>query len=780
MTREIVLGLLSNKLQDVSFIPDTNILFGKYSYNQLTLGTYFIDYNESSLDFDLREYQEKYISSEYYKIPGYTQWNYYLIFIRTSYQEEQKIHIEKDDIYTRKFVFTPDELKKYFEYQKSDKAVDADIINVWKEKLKAVDLDEVYSEAPYTKAIPRYLANEVIKDIEVEQLTTKSNQKLTINKISHLKLKDDYRKYPVLKGFTLGKVNLIKGVNGSGKTSFLESIELIVAGKTIRNPSSPEKNNCIEATYNDGVLKDEYTPGDNSKYRERDIAWYASAAKSGNELFRSFNRYNFYDSDAAYNLSYNSNVGSSLSKYLSSIALGPEFSRIQNRLEGFNERLAKENNDRKKIIKEETTRSDNAKKTLESIQSASNPKEYFDSFMAFAKEIKWNKELPKKFDDSYSLFEENYQTTQSYINSLNQLLITIKLRNLKSWKEDLIKIEKALQDCNKSKVQIKEVNIIIKENDILLNNLDTQFRILESAKKFFEDQSSFNLWNLNERINLLSIEIKKSKRIIEQVERISDQSFLQNNIIFDIYKNKKTAAQQDLSNKQKQIKGQIENLKSNLNKLQGIVSEIKSHGKQYISLNENADACPLCETPYSYDELSDRISKIAQDLKENVAIDQLNNQLIKIDADLLNLEADIKNIQLLEIAISNSYSETDYAQFSLIQISDHINTIRTKVNVDEAEYLKLSQLKQDFADKGLFEENFNTIKESLEDNFENIKFVFTDKSLFEEMYNKIKKQSFDLTLLTKTAKDHLLDLENTLKKIIQEVAPSVNYLEYDA
>ncbi|MGZ4079030.1 MAG: AAA family ATPase, partial [Bacteroidia bacterium] len=317
MTREIVLGLLSNKLQDVSFIPDTNILFGKYSYNQLTLGTYFIDYNESSLDFDLREYQEKYISSEYYKIPGYTQWNYYLIFIRTSYQEEQKIHIEKDDIYTRKFVFTPDELKKYFEYQKSDKAVDADIINVWKEKLKAVDLDEVYSEAPYTKAIPRYLANEVIKDIEVEQLTTKSNQKLTINKISHLKLKDDYRKYPVLKGFTLGKVNLIKGVNGSGKTSFLESIELIVAGKTIRNPSSPEKNNCIEATYNDGVLKDEYTPGDNSKYRERDIAWYASAAKSGNELFRSFNRYNFYDSDAAYNLSYNSNVGSSLSKYLS-------------------------------------------------------------------------------------------------------------------------------------------------------------------------------------------------------------------------------------------------------------------------------------------------------------------------------------------------------------------------------------------------------------------------------------------------------------------------------
>src|ERR1041385_6502251 len=152
MQKQAVQELLSGKLVDINFNSEDDILYGRYAYNQLTIGNYFIDYSNKGLDLDLRAYQEKFITSQYYKVPGPLQWNYYLIFLREQYQEEEKSRIEKDDIFTRKYVFNPDELKEYFNYQKSEKVIDSDVISLWKEKLKEVDLDEVYSESPYTQA----------------------------------------------------------------------------------------------------------------------------------------------------------------------------------------------------------------------------------------------------------------------------------------------------------------------------------------------------------------------------------------------------------------------------------------------------------------------------------------------------------------------------------------------------------------------------------------------------------------------------------------------------
>ena len=74
--------LLSDKLKEINFLEDSNILFGKQKYKDLTLGTYFIDYGDNNFEFDLNDYQEKYISSEYYNNSGNEQWNFYLIFIQ--------------------------------------------------------------------------------------------------------------------------------------------------------------------------------------------------------------------------------------------------------------------------------------------------------------------------------------------------------------------------------------------------------------------------------------------------------------------------------------------------------------------------------------------------------------------------------------------------------------------------------------------------------------------------------------------------------------------------
>ena len=82
MNREKIEILLSDKLKEINFLEDSNILFGKQKYNDLTLGTYFIDYGDDNIEFDLTDYQEKHIASEFYNTSGNDQWNFYLIFFQ--------------------------------------------------------------------------------------------------------------------------------------------------------------------------------------------------------------------------------------------------------------------------------------------------------------------------------------------------------------------------------------------------------------------------------------------------------------------------------------------------------------------------------------------------------------------------------------------------------------------------------------------------------------------------------------------------------------------------
>lgn len=779
MDREKIQQLVSDKLKEINFLEDSKILVGKQKHEDLTLGTYFIDFGDYDFTFDLRDYQEDYISSEYYNNSGNDQWNFYLIFIRESYSESDKLRIEKDSIYTRKFVFTPEELVDYFDYQKSEKAVDADVINLWKEKLKEVDLDEVYSNAPYTQAVPRYLANEVIKDEESNQVSSNINTNLSIKKISRIILNNNYRKYPLKRDFSLGRVNLIKGVNGTGKTSFLEAIELSIAGKNYSNPSSTEEDKSINAVYNDdNEFIDDYMPNNNAKYRERDIAWYSTAYKSGNELYRAFNKYNFYDSDAAYNLSHDSDI-TSLSKYLSSIALGPEFNRIQGRLIGFKERLSQENNNRKKELKEAKNNINEASKIIDSVVLKSKPDDKFKTFLEYSKEMKWTKKLPNKYDGNYNDFIEDYHTSQSYINSLNQFLPTIKLRTKKSWEEELKKLQNALLACNKIKSEIEINKKSFESNNELLSKKNISFQILNSSKKYFEEKSSFNLLELSDKIRKISIEIKKDSRALECIESITDLVTLGSNDTLGNLKRDQIRKQTNLLEKQKKLKLQIENLRVNLNKLQGIISEIKSYGKQYITLNNKAEECPLCNTKYEHEELEDRISKIEKNIKENVAIDEFNKELINVEKELLIINTLIKNTDLIEKAISIIHNDDNYSELNLVEIKNQFNLVKNRNSKNIENNSSFKMLKQELEDKGFYEDEIKLIKEEFENHFTKIKFSYSDKTMFEKEYQALKKEIPDISDSINKIKEKLILNEKNQSKIINEVAPSINLIEYE-
>ena len=155
--------------------------------------------------------------------------------------------IEKDESYARKFVFTPEELKSYLNYQQSEVEKDEDVVTRWKQQLTDVDLQEVFSDEPYNQAVPRFVEGKAKKLDELSSIDSRpnDNEDFLLEQVKNLNLKDSYRGYPEKRNFDLGKVNLITGPNGVGKTSLMEGLELVITGNNSRNSSADKQNDCV-------------------------------------------------------------------------------------------------------------------------------------------------------------------------------------------------------------------------------------------------------------------------------------------------------------------------------------------------------------------------------------------------------------------------------------------------------------------------------------------------------------------------------------------------------
>ena len=191
MNEDKIRKIVFQKLHQVEKVKGfDNVLRGISKYKNSTLAVYYLDYSNYNIELeDLNSYQEKMLSSDYYNIAGSIQWNYYLLFIRDKIQIENKKEIEKDDIYSRKYVLLPDELEKFFKYEKTKDEIKTDIVIQWKERLRKAGLQDVYGKKYYTESINEYINGKVdSKDTQVEYLTN-VDKKTTIHHINHLSLK---------------------------------------------------------------------------------------------------------------------------------------------------------------------------------------------------------------------------------------------------------------------------------------------------------------------------------------------------------------------------------------------------------------------------------------------------------------------------------------------------------------------------------------------------------------------------------------------------------------
>ncbi len=711
----------------------TDLYKGTLKVKDKQAGIYYIDVS-GNLAEDFDQYQENILAKDYYNNPGSIQWNYYLLLLQDKDKQnsQQKLTLEKNSKYARKFIFNENEFEDFFKLEKSSQAIDTNLILEWKTKLDNVDLQEVYGTESYVSIMARFEANKTIKLKLGNSFKKSTSPSTNIQKISRLRLYPEYRPYPLQRTYKFGSVNLIKGINGVGKTSLFEAIEMMICGRSLRNPDKREPNGCVEANFNDAAtpVKLDSSQGGNDTYRSRDLAWYSNTYIRDSQLHVSFNRYNFFNADAAYRFA-NSSSEEEVRKALNNIILGPEYDHITERMQKVYERLrpvyTRLTADQKQAVADALAANNDIKKIKK------------NNDLSQLKNLLRQSIEQVGFISTFEDVELDLIPVEQTNNEVQTLVSNIEKEELL---DTLSALNKRLQEFNKKTELFKifEENIRVISSDRAeiektIEALQRKVILFTDAKKYFADPQLFLLEGLSEKINLLDTAVKRIEHIITTLAGIELISFASPKTIeaaLATIAQDKVTAEQELAEEERKQKAQLERL----NKTDQLIREIKTLGAQFLTLDPDIHACPLCQTDFDRSELETKIGLIIESadaatdddfLKITEKINALKNALAAIDTKRTSLQA-IKTVAERVEGISKEAIE----QKSITELITIVTNTIKSIDKAKEQYDQLLSLQQFVKSFEVSETEFKTIKEkAAAEEMGNLSFIYDNKLLFE-------------------------------------------------
>jgi ABC-type lipoprotein export system ATPase subunit len=295
----------------------------------------------------LTSYQDQVIGARYFEGEKSLQWSNYLFFItdRTLIENDKVRHarelIERDRSYARKFVISEDELDSVLSPAASPPTPDptphASILTLWTDRLIEAGLDKAVLSDDDLPARVRLIENSSTTQASRRKARSPRSGAKPVSFMKSLDLKK-FRDFPIQRHFKFGNVNLIFGVNGSGKTSLLEAIELFYCGQNKRNGDAPSYE--LIAGFVDGRSESATNRRPIKEFRERNLAWYGQSEVRTNNLCLSFAQFNFLDTDAAVGLSTDKDIATRIEEDLSKLLIGADASKTWREIERTNVAVA--------------------------------------------------------------------------------------------------------------------------------------------------------------------------------------------------------------------------------------------------------------------------------------------------------------------------------------------------------------------------------------------------------------------------------------------------------
>lgn len=275
------------------------------------------------IDADLAEFiEDEFVWEEFQKVI-YQEFKFkkhiagttYVIFL--IHKGNTAVPIQKIEGYRkygRKYVFTEPEIINFINGLNYTFKLDKNLnpVESWVNELKPINLTGIISSPYLSRHVDSYLEGEDFDDYSL--LDTRKNGKSkglanvsTVEKIASVEM-GDFRQFCFgsMRQIEFGDINLFYGANGSGKTSILEALEYgftaeIHRMKDFKVKYGNDRYPRISVVDSKG-MRATFTPATSKKNsKEIERIWYGvPTGRTKTTLNEQFNRFNYFDSEAAY------------------------------------------------------------------------------------------------------------------------------------------------------------------------------------------------------------------------------------------------------------------------------------------------------------------------------------------------------------------------------------------------------------------------------------------------------------------------------------------------
>jgi hypothetical protein len=426
---EVRRSLESSKLIKIEEIRPDVLKAERVDAHGRTYAVYFFDVADKVEERDggLEQFQDEVIGPSYFRSSGDLRWNHYLYVLASSQTiakpefAVRKRRIEQDRNYARKFVIPETQLRWALENLEAPRTPDLqpqrqDVLLRWTQRLVTSKLEVVLEQKPLAETVrlisegyvPAIAVAELPKSVSVQDdpMASQFLRGLSIAKFRRLPFP------PQFSGF--GKVNLIYGPNGVGKTSMLEAIEYLYCGDNARI-TSPEDAN-VRGQFGDNDAWIETSPKIKSvELRRRNLAWFGQRDLKGSSVVNGFSRFNFLSTDEAALLAKDPSVD--LDEMLARMVVGQQAADLWAHIQKLKQPLDREIVRLSGLVN--TGKSEEAR-LLERVAAAeSAPKQSDSEFSSLAEDL-------RRLNWAESLTKDNIGIGQDLIPRLTTLLSMVR------------------------------------------------------------------------------------------------------------------------------------------------------------------------------------------------------------------------------------------------------------------------------------------------------------------------------------------------------------------
>ncbi|MBR8403217.1 AAA family ATPase [Burkholderia cenocepacia] len=656
----------------------------------------------------LKQYQEEVLSQMYFstQIATDLRWSHYLYFVTSDAQASRgefgllKATIEADREYARKQVIREGDVHALLNKGGAAApkgAMPVDLATTWSETLEQHGLGFILDDdITVPDAVRRIVAGTKSKAARPVAPTAllPAEEVAAGHFLKHVTIKG-FRPHPEQKDHALGRVNLIVGSNGVGKTSLLEAIEYGYCGQN-RRPSALLDRTSITLEFADAAEKLSSTTTV-ARLRARHSNWYAKTELKTVSIKDSFGKFNFLDTDAAVNLSVSASsnqIGADVTR----LVLGAAAENLVDRLR----RVVLQVRDGLKDLRRDKESNEKLKQAaagrVDAIMKAPKLSDsLFLELLAVLRRLGWL-QLPEGKNGIASL-RESLQEAALATQLLRQSSVDVLHSNSQSALQLLSNLNEEARQAvaldERAKAAKVERSKALRETQTATEHIAIVDALLPYARTDFSRVAH----QVRERQDGFRARAVRLAPFAENIDTSIFGNLLDRHVEDAV--SSTVARSQELQRQLATNRASLQALEKTQSNLTVLMQRLRATAQEVLQRGPNPDHCPICHTEFEKGQLLVRMmSEVDNGTSEQATL--LQTEIAKAEEALTGARLTHSMLEPIEVFLGDSAQSTTVRE-ALVQIAqERVLLERDRINLESVQ----SQIQQLQAD-GLSSEDLS-------------------------------------------------------------------------